>query len=74
MSEATKLLEECPKCQDDSRLSVEAICEECDGTGTVLTEAGKAVDKVVQRQMLAQAKLKKRNIPAILESLSQTEL
>ena len=50
----------CPDCKGESGKRVDGDCSTCDGTGTLLTGAGKVIAEVVRRQEIRELKAERR--------------
>jgi DnaJ-class molecular chaperone len=50
----------CPDCKGESGQTIDGDCSTCDGTGTLLTEAGKVMAEIIRRQQIRDAKLQRR--------------
>ena len=50
------LMQTCPECSGASDTGIDSWCDRCEGTGTVLTPAGEAINKLIRREFKAQAK------------------
>jgi len=62
------LLEACPTCNGKSGLDATTQCERCNGTGSVLTEAGEAIAAVVHRERVGDVKRTYRRTQERLKS------